>query len=68
MDPSKNKCKKPWELSGEGFKNKRVREEKYFKEHVIYLENKKKNQERILIFHILEQFLVASRTRPDKAS
>ncbi len=44
MDPSNNKRKKPWELSGEGFKNKRVREEKYFKEHVIYLENSKKTR------------------------
>ncbi len=42
MDPSNQKRKNPWELSSEGFKNKRVREEKYFKKHVIYLENKKK--------------------------
>ncbi len=42
MDPSNYKCKKSWELSSEGFKNKRVREEKYFNEHVIYLENSKK--------------------------
>ena len=68
MDPSHYTRKKPWELSTEGFKNKRVREEDYFKEHAIYLENKKENQERIQMFYILEQFLEAARTKPDKAS
>jgi len=43
IDPSHYTRKKPWELQTEGFKNKRVREEEYFKEHAIYLENKKEN-------------------------
>ena len=43
------------------WKSASEREEQFFREHAIYLENKKENLDRSLLFYVLEQFFEHSR-------
>lgn len=48
--------------------DQKAREEKFFEDHTLFLENKKEQQDRIKLFYILEQFYEHSRENPDKMS
>lgn len=47
IDPQDFKAKKPWEYPQEAFKNTKQRQESFYKDHSVYLEKKKEQQERI---------------------
>lgn len=50
------------------YMNQQAREEQFFDDHTLFMENKKDQQDRIKLFYILEQFYEHTRENPDKLS
>lgn len=48
--------------------DQRARENQFFEDHALFLENKKEQQDRTKLFYILEQFYEHTRENPDKMS
>lgn len=50
------------------YMDRAAREEKFFEDHSLFLENKKEQHDRTSLFFILEQFYEQAREKPDKLS
>lgn len=62
------KFMKPKKADEPTYLNQAAREEKFFMDHKLFLENKKEQHDRTSLFYILEQFYEQSREKPDKLS